>query len=321
MKLRYGLMALLLGWSYFSWAQTVSDFEGLLTDPETFLNGDDESGGFEVGNIFLTNSYDTDFAFWSGWAISNTTDVTSPGFFNQYSCIAGAGLDGSSSYAVAYVSGNSIIHTRNSAEGGIINGFYINNSTYAYLSMLEGDAFAKKFGGENGTDPDFLYVTIKKFGAQAGADSLNVYLADYTSDDPQEDYLLSDWTYVDLSGFGDVDTLSFEMHSSDIGSFGINTPTYFCVDNIETADMTTSVQPELSSLTPEAFIYPNPTSSRIQFSEPVEEVVIYDVQGRRLLDAQQTRTAMDLSGLQNGLYKVVMKTAGGVISHRNLIKQ
>lgn len=298
----------------------MSDFEGLLTDSETFLNGSDGSAGYEVGNIFMPISYDSDFDFWTGWAISNTTDTTTAGRDNQYSCISGSGVNGSSSYAVTYLIGSTYFKPVNQAEGGVVNGFYINNSTYTYLSMKDGDQFAKRFGGENGTDPDYLYVTIKKYGTEAGADSLNVYLADYTSDDPQEDYLLSEWTYVDLSGFGDVDSLSIEMHSSDVGAFGINTPTYFCVDDIETADMTTSVQPELSSLTPEVFIYPNPTSLRIQFSELVDQVVIYDAQGRRLLTAQENRSGMDLSGLQNGLYKVVMRTAGGAIAHRNLIK-
>ena len=44
---------------------------------------------------------------------------------------------------------------------------------------------------------------------------------------------MDQWTDVDLSILGDVYGLSFDYESSDIGSFGINTPTYFAIDNID----------------------------------------------------------------------------------------
>jgi hypothetical protein len=44
-----------------------------------------------------------------------------------------------------------------------VTGAYFTNTTYAALSMLSGDSFAKKFGGASGDDPDwFKYPSINK---------------------------------------------------------------------------------------------------------------------------------------------------------------
>jgi len=324
---RFSLLILMVGFIYVGGrAQTLSDFESVLTEMDTFLNGSDGSGGFEVGNVFLNNVYDTEFEFWSGWAISNKTDVTTPGFTNQYSCIAGSGVNGSSAYAVTFVNQNCLLSTVNAAESGVVNGFYINNSTYTYLSMQDGDAFAKKFGGEEGTDPDFLYVTIKEKGDRDKGDSLNVFLADFRSDNSADDYILDEWTYVDLTIFENVDTLTFEMHSSDVGAFGINTPTYFCMDNMETADMgTTAVEGDLSSQTSQPYLYPNPASTIVRFSEPVSGVEIYDQLGQLIQATDhhargQSVEQWDLSDLSQGAYRVVLKGRKGEILIKNLIR-
>lgn len=298
------LVALVMGLSLIMNGQTLSDFEQILVEPDTFLNGSDGSGGWEVGNIFLPNDYNADWESWSGWAISSMTDVTTAGFENQYSCIAGSGVNGTNAYAVAYLVGGgpTLIETRNAAMGGVVNGFYINNSTYAYLSMQDGDAFAKRFGGEEGTDPDYLYVTIKEYGSRDKGDSLNVFLADYRSDNASEDYILDEWTYVDLSGFNNVDTLSFEMHSSDVGAFGINTPTYFCVDNIETADsMNTSTQELVSEETRVPLFYPNPATTSISLFKPFIRVSLFNSTGQEVRYGD-SGSELDVSGLESGIY-------------------
>jgi len=93
---------LLVCLSNFLMAQTTADFEGLLTQPETFLNGIDGNGGYASGNIFLPNIYDDIWDSWTGWSISNTTDTVTSSFVNQYSSISGSGNGGSEGYAVAY---------------------------------------------------------------------------------------------------------------------------------------------------------------------------------------------------------------------------
>ena len=41
-----------------------------------------------------------------------------------------------------------------------------------------------------------------------------------------------DWVLVDLSGLGTVAALEFELASSDNGPFGMNTPSYFALDDL-----------------------------------------------------------------------------------------
>jgi len=135
-----------------------------------------------------------------------------------------------------------------SAVGGVVQGLYLTNSTYAYLSMLEGDGFAKKFGGASGNDPDFFKVTIRKYlNGELGTDSVEFYLADFRFANNSQDYIVNDWTYVDLTPLGNVDYLEFSLASSDIGTFGINTPTYFCVDNVTTSDLPSATQEDFCS--------------------------------------------------------------------------
>src|SRR5262249_54870122 len=63
----------------------VIDFEDLKLAPESFYNGSDLAGGFVSEGAFFNNNYNPTFGSWSGWSYSNITDVTTPGFMNQYS--------------------------------------------------------------------------------------------------------------------------------------------------------------------------------------------------------------------------------------------
>jgi len=193
-------------------AQTISNFEefGLATG-ET-INEDTAGTGFLTGQVSLPNSYFANYDSWSGWAISADTDTITPGFTNQFSSIVGSGYDGSTAYGVAFEFGTNYIDVvdASSTHLGLFDGMYISNSTYAYLSMLEGDAFAKRFGGETGEDPDFLSIVFKgEVDGIITTDSVEFFLADFRSSDSSEDYILSDWTWVDLSSLGKVQRLSF----------------------------------------------------------------------------------------------------------------
>ncbi|MCI6491676.1 MAG: DUF4465 domain-containing protein, partial [Prevotella sp.] len=44
-------------------------------------------------------------------------------------------------------------------------------------------------------------------------------------------YILNHWDWVDLSSLGTVKTLTMSMSGSDMGTWGLNTPTYFCMDD------------------------------------------------------------------------------------------
>lgn len=284
-------------------AQTIADFEALEIPAESFLDGSDGSGGFSSGNIFLPNTYNPEFFSWSGWAISNTTDTITPGFTNQYSAIAGSGAEGSATYALSFIFGESIMRL---SERSTVNGLFLTNNTYAYLSMLEGDDFAKKFGGATGDDPDFYRLTIKKYlEGQLSQDSVDFYLADYRFENNSQDYIVDDWTFIDLSALGEADSLSFSVASTDVGQFGINTPTYVCIDQVSTSLSGTTAIDFVP--TEELFqLYPNPTTNFLQLNslsqQPVE-VAIYSMTGQLVFSRTATgNEVLDISPLSQGTY-------------------
>jgi hypothetical protein len=307
-----------------SGAQSVVDFEEFNLSPESFLNGSDGSGGFVSGDVFLPNTYDSQWMSWAGWAISNTTDTATPGFSNQYSAIAGGGYDGSAHYAVTYAFGNNNIILQGDAAGNPVSGMYVTNNTYAYWSMLEGDAFSKKFGGLTGNDPDYFLLTIKAWHNGAlSADSLDFYLADYRFSDNSQDYVVDEWEWVDLSALGPADSLAFTLRSTDVGQFGINTPAFFCVDHISVSGPSGAKQ----AAVPIVFdIFPNPAAAYVQVSSAENEALhcaVFDLRGNLVLQKQLNAGGgqLDLQSLPQGNYVVRVRDERGRSSGRIVCRQ
>ncbi|MFZ1676781.1 MAG: DUF4465 domain-containing protein [Saprospiraceae bacterium] len=278
--MKFGL-ALIFSMSFgIGFSQIVAGFEEFNLRKGEYRNDASPDGGFKSGSIELPNDYNDEFGYWSGFAISADTNSTTPGFTNQYSAIPGKGALGSTSYAVGYVYDNTIVRLTGKAIGKPMIGMYVTNSTYAALSMKDGDGFAKKFGGESGKDPDFFLLTIKKYAGGAIADdSINVYLADYRSSNSSKDYILTDWKYVDLSTIGEVDSLVLRLSSSDVGIFGMNTPAYMCIDQVSTDNLLSASS--LSTTKASITLSPNPVSETLYIDIPIKGTCsIFDVQGR-----------------------------------------
>ncbi len=212
----------------------ISDFEDLSLAPESYWNGSDGSGGFTSGNAFYNNNYNSSWGSWDGFSYSDITDTTTDGLSGQYNAITGSGQNGSSNYAVGYVNTYaSTLPTLTLNNERVIDGLYVTNNNYAYYSMLNGDAYAKKFGGDTGDDPDWFLLTITgkdEFGQLTG--SVDFYLADYRFSDNSLDYIVNTWEWVDTSTLGIVKSLEFSLSSSDVGQWGMNTPAYFVIDTV-----------------------------------------------------------------------------------------
>lgn len=220
-------------------AQATSTFESLTLGANTYWTGSDLSGGFSNGNAYFKNQYDTSFGgYWAGSFIySDKTDSTTAGYTNPASAITARGVSGSNNYAVAYDQGDSNVVVRLTGKGfgRQVQGFYVTNTTYAYLSMLHGDQFDSIF---NSTRKDSLVLRV--YGWNKGVLNPNyvgVYLADFSFADTTQNYILRQWQWVNLLSLGNVDSLLFTMVSSQ-GSGGFyNTPTYFAMDNFVTSDL------------------------------------------------------------------------------------
>lgn len=197
-----------------------------------YWNGSDASGGFTSRGIQFLNNYDSVYDSWNGWSYSNTTDTTTAGYTNQYSAYTGGAYSGIN-YGV-YFAPWTPTPTITAVAPATIEGMYVTNTTYAALSMLNGDAFAKKFGGASGDDPDwFLLSIIGKNDSGGATGTVDFYLADYQFENNANDYIVDNWTFVDLTPLGDnVKSLEFALSSSDVGPWGMNTPAYFAMDNL-----------------------------------------------------------------------------------------
>ncbi len=303
----YTLIMIAIVWSMQTGnTQTLADFEEYNLNPGEFLNDASPASVFESGSIELFNYFDSEFNFWADWAISADTNSTSPGFLNQYSAITGQGALNSNTYAVGYIFDPITIRLQPNAIGKPMIGMYVTNSTYTYLSMRDGDSFAKKFGGETGTDPDFLLITFKKYSEGVlSSDSINFYLADYRFNDSNMDFLVSDWTYVDLTALGSMDSLSMQMTSTDNGIFGMNTPSYVCIDQVTTDDLQLAEIP--TSRASNISISPNPVSDKLYIDIKSEgQCMIVNMQGHVIQSAYYKAGHYEISvdGWPTGIYVV-----------------
>ena len=207
-------------------------FEDVALGDSGIWNGSDGSGGITVDNGFFKNYYDDTYKSWSGFAISNKTDKSTQGYVNQYSSIAGTGAAGSQKYAVLYSYNDDSIAFLSPQR---ITNISISLSTYGYLSMKNGDDFAKKFGGITGNDKDFFTVEFAAIDNEGQIRYFDtpVYLADFRFDDNTEDYIYDGWVNINLGAVGYVKYLVIHLDSSDKTGDLINTPTYLCIDNIQ----------------------------------------------------------------------------------------
>jgi hypothetical protein len=286
-------------------AQTVAGFDDLTLPSGTYWDGADNSGGFQNGNAWFNNTYDQSWLYWSsGFAYSNVNDSTTSGYANLYAAKALTGFYGSANYAVAQQA--SVIRLTGTATGKVVSGMYVTNSTYAANSMRDGDSFAKKFGGASGDDADWFLLTV--FGYSNGnvtTDSVNFYLADYRFANNTQDYIVESWEWVDLSSLGNVDSVIFFLSSSDTGSFGMNTPAFFAIDNFTTANSPASVdETELTSVR----VFPNPASEFIFIETAnmdVYSVSIINMNGETIIRKENDfNSAMDIRSLPSGIYFV-----------------
>jgi len=216
-------------------AYAVSTFDSLKLNKDSYFTPASTDSVFSNGVALFRTSK-------TAWGIdaftySNMRNDTTGDYTNGFSAITKGGISapdsGGTNYAIAYLGGTLPSITFSDKVSHSVNGFYVTNATYAYLSMKNGDSYAKKFGGTTGNDPDWF--ALKVWGVKdngKNTDTVTFYLADYRFTDNAKDYIVKDWRWVDLSSLGLIKSIQFGMASSDNGSFGMNTPSYFCLDNL-----------------------------------------------------------------------------------------
>jgi len=210
------------------------DFESLPVGSSSYWNGSDGTGLFISEGVSFKNNFNTSFGSWDGFVYSQKADILTQGYANQYSVYDPT--NGSNKFALYYPPfGADAFASFSAGSEYQIKSISICNSTYAALSMKNGDAsFSKKFGGTTGNDKDWFKVTAIGYNAVGDSvKSVDFYLADYRFDDNSKDYIVSKWTTVDLSSLGKINKMTFRLSSTDNSSWGMNTPAYVCLDNLK----------------------------------------------------------------------------------------
>ncbi len=308
-------------------AQTVATFENLALPADTFWNGSNMSGGFTDGGFYFPNTY-TSFGgsayAWSGFAYSTKFDTLTTGLPAQFSAACGKGYNNSATYAVSSVLADwntyqPIPNTIKFNTAKTITGFYATNNTYAYLSMLNGDAFSKKFGGTNGNDADWFMIKIKGFHAGIITDTVKFYLADFRFANNTSDYIVKDWRWCNLSSLGAVDSIQFTLYSTDNGLYGMNTPSYFCMDNFNgTAPLSIDSYPKEDAFNLD--IYPNPFKDILTINIPDNtkgKLTITDITGKEIISISDFKGGnLILNELKAGLYLLTFNTSKSIYTQK-----
>lgn len=241
-----------------------------LPEKETFWNGtprgdnvdtipknngmsEGNNAPFFVNGVSFSNTatYDNTYSYWGwyGFGVSNashTLDATTKGSLTQ-EMIAWPNSSERGNYLVGYWGdydyiNNTIIEnpcTITFMETITPQSVLVGNTAYTYLTALQGSEFG---GGQLAVDDALsLEITASKGGLIIMEDEnhekvISVSLAKYLSEEQGRD-VLDVWEFIDLSDFGEVDTLYFNIgwqfgDPSGIGNtYGLVIPTYFALDD------------------------------------------------------------------------------------------
>ena len=204
--------------------KTIATFEEAAISPASaesyFAYQVDTTVYIESGNFQIEQAVSYGGSMIAGGVVSNITDTEFTDYTDAYKSAKGGAYAGKN-YLVWYNASYApnVIKLKTAA---VVPGMYVCNNTYAYNSITKGDSYA----GEPFKEGDFFTLTI--YGSLEGEEvnaKVDFDLARGTN-------VVTEWTYVDLSKLGKVDELHFEMTGSRTGDWGLNTPTYFCIDNL-----------------------------------------------------------------------------------------
>ena len=305
------------------------DFETtVLASPETAWFGQDQtlsssttfnSGFYDFENTYTVSPYGP-YSF--AWSYSSYTDVTTAGSTNQYSSNIGNG-ESSDQYGICNAENNHDNRLFSTSQIAFTpTGAYFTNTTFATLSMENGDAFATQFGDVSNASlgEDWFLLTVYALGADSTytGDSVNFYLADYRFSDNTQDYIINEWTWVDLSSLENIYGLDFVLTSSDNGTWGMNTPSYFAMDNFDgtVAGVETNNKNQLS-------IFPNPTNGELNIRVNQNSTVsLYDMNGRLIKSTYLNSSLLnwDISEFKNGIYLLTIESNGNITSQKVIKK-
>ncbi|NLA23965.1 MAG: DUF4465 domain-containing protein [Bacteroidales bacterium] len=214
-------------------AQQNVDFEELVLEPESHWNGADNSGFFISKGWKFINEYDDLYGSWMGWSYTNETDNETNDWSNEFSSASGTGVMNSENYATAYVGSDWMnnyepipcVIMREDNQAVEMFGTFISLNANSSLYMANNDFYSDNKHYLK------LIVTAQESETQTDVITREFILADYRFSNPENNFKFDDWQFIDLSWAASAYKLEFFLETSDAGDWGINTPSYFCIDN------------------------------------------------------------------------------------------
>lgn len=158
--------------------------------------------------------------YWSGYAISNRTATSFDAATltpDQYNNVVGTAKSGQN-FCVVNTRGETI----NFSTPTLVRGLHYTNSAYTANSIVNGDAYS----GAAFEQSDWLTCTVIGTKADGSQSTVDISLA-------KDGSYVADWQYADLSTLGEVESLAFSFSGSRSNEWGVLTPAYICIDDIE----------------------------------------------------------------------------------------
>ncbi len=159
---------------------------------------------------------------WEGFTLSKKKTSTN----DPFECLAKGGVAGEGTpFVLGYYSDYQSLTDGYSSCHIIFDNYYypqhifVCQASNTYEAITQGNAYANKF-----TEQDTLTLIISSINSELkDVDTIAYYLA-------VNGEFNTTWQQVDLSALGKVYGLSFRISTTDMGQFGMNTPTYFALD-------------------------------------------------------------------------------------------
>ena len=172
-------------------------------------------------------------------------------------------------------------------------GAYVCLNSYTYYSITDGDGFAREF-----TNGDKFTLTVHGVNSKEEESTLEVPLASYSNGDLTA---TRGWKYVDLSPLGKVNTLWFSMKSTDSGTYGDNTPSYFCLDKLMVKPASEISGAASATAGKNVSINYDRTNTSIRLVN-ADFAIVYDVAGNMVMSADSVQFSVE--SLAHGVYVV-----------------
>ena len=296
-------------------AQNIIGFETLTVPASGYFNGSTEysgSGNEEVITYeedianFHVNYTDTGaYDYWSGFAYTNQTDLNTASYTNYSAYSSNGGANNSNNYVIAYLYGADEITFDNEI---VVSGIHVANSVWAYKYMDGSDGSMHDY-----TAGDYLKLTISGLlSDNTYTAPIDFYLADFTNGNTT---IIDDWTSVNLSSFGSVKGLRFQLSSNDT-----YTPFYFCLDDIEIAPIASINDSKFENT---INIYPNPTTNFISIANIDKAIItINDINGKEILvkNNYSSNEKISLENIDKGVYFVKIKSNNKIAVKKLVVK-